>query len=101
MTAATKTLALVGAGPGLGLASVAKRFGAVGFQVALLARNPDKLDQLVSELGELGVSGTPVRCGRHRPTGPGCRPRPGRAYAMDGGTLLCSPRARHRSIPSR
>jgi NAD(P)-dependent dehydrogenase (short-subunit alcohol dehydrogenase family) len=39
MTAATKTLALVSAGPGLGL-SLAQRFGAAGFQVALLARNP-------------------------------------------------------------
>lgn len=58
MPAATKTLALVGAGPGLGLA-LAKRFGAAGFQVALLARNPDKLDQLVARLGELGVSGRP------------------------------------------
>ncbi|MFL5828153.1 MAG: SDR family oxidoreductase [Thermoleophilaceae bacterium] len=58
MTTATKTLALVGAGPGLGLA-LAKRFGAAGFQVALLARNPDKLDQLVAELGELGVTARP------------------------------------------
>jgi NAD(P)-dependent dehydrogenase (short-subunit alcohol dehydrogenase family) len=33
---APKTLALVGAGPGLG-EYVAKRFGAAGFQVALLA----------------------------------------------------------------
>src|SRR4051794_26111780 len=55
---ATKTLAVVGAGPGLGL-SLAKRFGAAGFQVALLARNPDKLDQLVAELGELGVTARP------------------------------------------
>ena len=58
MTATTKTLALVGAGPGLGL-SLAKRFGAAGFQVALLARNPDKLDHLVAELGELGVTARP------------------------------------------
>jgi NAD(P)-dependent dehydrogenase (short-subunit alcohol dehydrogenase family) len=50
-----KTLAIVGAGPGLGL-SIAKRFGAEGFNVALLARNPEKLDGLVGELGGLGVT---------------------------------------------
>ena len=50
--------AIVGAGPGLGL-SLAKRFGAAGFQVALLARNPDELDQLVAELADLGVSAPP------------------------------------------
>jgi NAD(P)-dependent dehydrogenase (short-subunit alcohol dehydrogenase family) len=55
MTAAAKTLAVVGAGPGLGL-SIAKRFGAAGFQVALLARNADKLDRLVAELDGLGVT---------------------------------------------
>ena len=55
MTTATKTLAVVGAGPGLGL-SIAKRFGAAGFQVALLARNADRLDQLVGELDGQGVT---------------------------------------------
>ena len=55
MTAAAKTLAVVGAGPGLGLSN-AKRFGAAGFQVALLARNADKLDRLVAELDGLGVT---------------------------------------------
>src|SRR4051812_23542211 len=57
-TASTKTLALVGAGPGLGL-SIAKRFGSAGFQVALLARNAGKLDQLVGELTALGVTARP------------------------------------------
>ncbi|GAB2578901.1 oxidoreductase [Paractinoplanes abujensis] len=36
------TLAVVGAGPGLG-AAVARRFGAAGFEVALISRNPGKL----------------------------------------------------------
>jgi NAD(P)-dependent dehydrogenase (short-subunit alcohol dehydrogenase family) len=54
MTSPTKTLAIVGAGPGLGL-SIAKRFGAAGFQVALLARSADKLDGLAGELDKLGV----------------------------------------------
>ncbi len=40
----TEPLAVVvGAGPGLGLA-VASRFAAEGFRLALVARNPDKLD---------------------------------------------------------
>ncbi|MGI3781398.1 MAG: SDR family NAD(P)-dependent oxidoreductase [Janthinobacterium lividum] len=48
------TLAIVGAGPGLGL-SIARRFGREGFDVALLARSPDKLAQLVAELADAGV----------------------------------------------
>ncbi|MFI6875141.1 SDR family NAD(P)-dependent oxidoreductase [Streptomyces sp. NPDC050400] len=43
------TFALVGAGPGLGLAA-ARRFGAAGHQVALLARNAERLDGLVADL---------------------------------------------------
>jgi NADP-dependent 3-hydroxy acid dehydrogenase YdfG len=58
MTSSSKTLAIVGAGAGLGL-SLAKRFGAAGFHVALVARNPDKLDQLVAELRDLGVTARP------------------------------------------
>ena len=50
----SKTIAIVGAGPGVGLA-VAERFGREGFQVALLARSLDKLDGLVHKLAELGV----------------------------------------------
>jgi NAD(P)-dependent dehydrogenase (short-subunit alcohol dehydrogenase family) len=48
------TLAVVGAGPGLGLA-IARRFGQRGFNVALLARRQDKLDGYVRELKALGV----------------------------------------------
>lgn len=53
-----KTLAVVGAGPGLGL-SIAKRFGAAGFRVALLARNASKLDELAAELERGGVTARP------------------------------------------
>lgn len=48
------TLAIVGAGPGLG-AAVARRFGREGFAVALLSRDQGKLDSLAAELGEAGV----------------------------------------------
>ncbi|MFE9725723.1 SDR family NAD(P)-dependent oxidoreductase [Streptomyces sp. NPDC005794] len=43
------TFALIGAGPGLGLAT-ARRFGAAGHTVALISRNAEKLDGLTAEL---------------------------------------------------
>jgi NADP-dependent 3-hydroxy acid dehydrogenase YdfG len=43
------TFALVGAGPGLGLAT-ARRFGAAGHTVALVSRDTEKLDGLTVEL---------------------------------------------------
>jgi NAD(P)-dependent dehydrogenase (short-subunit alcohol dehydrogenase family) len=43
------TFALIGAGPGLGLAT-ARRFGAAGHTVALIARNAEKLDGLTADL---------------------------------------------------
>jgi NADP-dependent 3-hydroxy acid dehydrogenase YdfG len=49
------TIAIVGAGPGLG-ASIAKTFGAHGFQVALIARHPEKLDTLAGRLAASGVN---------------------------------------------
>jgi len=49
-----KTIAIIGAGPGLGL-SIAKRFGTEGFRVALLSRNAAKLDILVQELKALNI----------------------------------------------
>lgn len=49
------TLAIVGAGPGLG-AAAARRFGREGFSVALIARDQAKLDALVAQLAEAGVT---------------------------------------------
>lgn len=51
------TLAVFGAGPGLGL-SVARRFGKEGYRVALVARDRAKLDRLEVELRADGVSVT-------------------------------------------
>lgn len=48
------TYALVGAGPGLGLAS-ARRFGAAGHTVALLSRSAGHLDDLVAGLDGDGI----------------------------------------------
>ncbi|WP_433519636.1 SDR family NAD(P)-dependent oxidoreductase [Nonomuraea sp. CA-143628] len=49
------TIAIVGAGPGLGL-SIAKVFGGHGFQVALISRSKDNLDALVTRLAEAGIT---------------------------------------------
>ena len=48
------TFALVGAGPGLGLAA-ARRFGTAGHSVALISRNAEKLDGLTAELAGDGI----------------------------------------------
>lgn len=48
------TIAIVGAGPGLGL-SIAKVFGRNGFSVALVSRSSEKLDRLAAELAGSGV----------------------------------------------
>ncbi|MDP9907279.1 MULTISPECIES: SDR family oxidoreductase [Arthrobacter] len=48
------TIAIVGAGPGLGLA-LAKQFGRNGYSAALIARNPQKLDGLVEALNREGI----------------------------------------------
>ncbi|MFK0152441.1 SDR family NAD(P)-dependent oxidoreductase [Streptomyces sp. NPDC090499] len=48
------SVAIVGAGPGLG-AAVARRFGREGFAVALLARDGDRLGALAGELAREGV----------------------------------------------
>lgn len=49
------TIAILGAGPGMGM-SIARVFGRQGFGVALIARNEQKLNDLVAELGTEGIS---------------------------------------------
>ncbi|WP_228002975.1 SDR family NAD(P)-dependent oxidoreductase [Nocardia australiensis] len=51
----TKTLAIIGAGPGLGM-GVARIFGRHGFRVGLIARNQDRLENLAGELAEQGIT---------------------------------------------
>ncbi|WP_421107183.1 SDR family NAD(P)-dependent oxidoreductase [Streptomyces sp. NEAU-S77] len=48
------TVAIVGAGPGLGLAT-ARRFGVAGHSVALISRGAEHLDGLAAELGRDGI----------------------------------------------
>ena len=50
-----KVIVIVGAGPGLGSA-VARAFGSQGYDVALVARNPEKLEALRTSLQELGIT---------------------------------------------
>lgn len=49
------TLAIVGAGPGLG-AAVARRFGREGYSIALISRDQAKLDNLAEELAAEGIT---------------------------------------------
>ncbi|MGW2523735.1 SDR family NAD(P)-dependent oxidoreductase [Streptomyces sp. NPDC001617] len=49
------SIAIVGAGPQLGLA-IARTFGSQGFDVALISRNRDKLDDLVGKLTAEGIN---------------------------------------------
>lgn len=55
----SKTLAIFGAGPGLGR-SVARRFGREGFRVALVARNTERLHHLADELAADSIEAFPV-----------------------------------------
>jgi short-subunit dehydrogenase len=48
------TIAVVGAGPGVG-AAVARRFGREGFAVGLVARNADRLAELSADLDGEGI----------------------------------------------
>jgi NAD(P)-dependent dehydrogenase (short-subunit alcohol dehydrogenase family) len=48
-------IAVVGAGPGMGLA-IARTFGGQGFDVALIARNRDNLDNLAAKLATDGIT---------------------------------------------
>ncbi|MET7894612.1 SDR family NAD(P)-dependent oxidoreductase [Streptomyces mirabilis] len=49
------SIAIVGAGPQLGLA-IARTFGTQGFDVALISRNRDNLDDLVDTLSAEGIT---------------------------------------------
>ncbi|MCW8381799.1 SDR family NAD(P)-dependent oxidoreductase [Streptomyces justiciae] len=49
------TIAIIGAGPGLG-AAVARRFGSEGFDVALVARTPERVASLAAGLTGQGVT---------------------------------------------
>lgn len=49
--------AIVGVGPGLGMA-VARRFGREGFRLALLARRPEALEAYQKELAQEGLQAT-------------------------------------------
>ncbi|WLW50255.1 SDR family NAD(P)-dependent oxidoreductase [Streptomyces sp. YU58] len=49
------SIAIVGAGPGMGLA-IARTFGSRGYDVALIARNRTKLDDLVGRLTAEGIT---------------------------------------------
>lgn len=49
-----KTLVIIGAGKGIGL-SIAKRFGKEDYKVALVARNKQKLEEMVQELKSLNI----------------------------------------------
>jgi NAD(P)-dependent dehydrogenase (short-subunit alcohol dehydrogenase family) len=51
------TIAIVGAGPGLG-ASIARRFGREGFDIALISRSQAKLDALAEQLRSDGLRAT-------------------------------------------
>ncbi|WP_144029477.1 SDR family NAD(P)-dependent oxidoreductase [Caballeronia sordidicola] len=49
-----KTIVIVGAGPGLGLA-IAKRFGKEGYRVALIARRAESLSSLTTTLTQASI----------------------------------------------
>jgi short-subunit dehydrogenase len=51
----SQSIAILGAGPGLGQA-VARRYAHSGYDVVLVARRPDQLQRLAAELSELGGS---------------------------------------------
>src|SRR5687768_3120739 len=48
-------IVVVGAGPGLG-ASIARRFGSEGYDVALIARSQEKLETLGRDLQQAGIT---------------------------------------------
>ena len=48
------TIAIVGAGPGLG-AATARRFASEGLEVALVSRSRERVDTLAAQLADAGV----------------------------------------------
>ncbi|MET7698870.1 SDR family NAD(P)-dependent oxidoreductase [Streptomyces sp. NPDC005485] len=60
------TLAIVGAGPGLG-AAVARRFGRAGHDVALVSRSQQHLDALAADLTRDGVTAAGFAADVHDP----------------------------------
>lgn len=56
-----RTIVICGYGPGIS-DGVARKFGAEGFQVALVARNQAKLDDGVRALGEAGITAKGFAC---------------------------------------
>ncbi|MCU7726555.1 SDR family NAD(P)-dependent oxidoreductase [Actinoplanes sp. KI2] len=55
----TKSIAVIGAGPGLGQA-VARRYAREGYAVALVARRPEPLDRLAAQLTAEGARAYPI-----------------------------------------
>lgn len=53
------TIAIIGAGPGLGL-GLARKFGQNGFKAALISRNREKLDALVAQLAAENIEATGI-----------------------------------------
>jgi len=53
-------VAIVGAGPKMGLA-IARTFGAQGYKVALVSRNPTKQDSLIAALAREGIEAAAFR----------------------------------------
>jgi short-subunit dehydrogenase len=48
------SIAIVGAGPGLGAAAAARRFGTESFSVAVVSRSQDRVDALAGDLTRAG-----------------------------------------------
>lgn len=65
------TVAIVGAGPGLGTA-VARRFAAEGFSIALIARHQQRVNALAAQLTSSGLSARGYAASVREPDALGC-----------------------------
>jgi len=63
----TKTLIVCGYGPGIST-SVAEKFGAEGFSIALVARNAEKLQNGVKALEAKGIKAAAITADLTNPT---------------------------------